>query len=170
MIHPWVTLRLFSKTSTPNCTISPELISWGSDSLDDKRLLLTNVPLLLFVSCKTERIKQVNKRYLTSYLKKELPAIVPQKSMMPREHFAVKDCVVYRRFRPCYGAPYLDRLLKTQDSVLKRVWIWTANKNCFSAHFVWYHRVIVCTRRWVGCYIFTPTPANYNHRLEQHVN
>lgn len=50
MIHPWVIFRLFSTTSTPNWTISPELNSWFSVS-DWSLLLLTKVPLLLFVSC-----------------------------------------------------------------------------------------------------------------------
>ena len=44
----------FSTTSTPNCTISPDLSSLGSLSSDPllRRTLFTKVPLLLFVSCK----------------------------------------------------------------------------------------------------------------------
>ena len=44
----------FSTTSTPNWTISPENISWGSLSSAPllRRTLFMNVPLLLFVSCR----------------------------------------------------------------------------------------------------------------------
>ena len=47
-------VREFSMTSTPNCMISPELISCGELSSEAllRRWLLTNVPLLLFVSCR----------------------------------------------------------------------------------------------------------------------
>lgn len=48
MMHPCVSLREFSVTSTPNCTISPDDISYGSDVL--MRCVLINVPLLLPVS------------------------------------------------------------------------------------------------------------------------
>lgn len=52
-IQPWVSfLDEFSVTSTPNCTISPELTSNASDCAFPwlKRWLFINVPLLLPVS------------------------------------------------------------------------------------------------------------------------
>lgn len=61
MMQPCVSLREFSVTSTPNCTISPEDISYGSDALI--RWLFINVPLLLPVSYRggEERCKHQNK-------------------------------------------------------------------------------------------------------------
>lgn len=48
MMQPCVSFREFSVTSTPNCTTSPDDISYGSDALI--RWLFINVPLLLPVS------------------------------------------------------------------------------------------------------------------------
>lgn len=64
-MHPWVIFLLFSTTSTPNWTISPELNSWFSGS-DWSLLLLTNVPLLLLVSWKFQiQIEHVSSVYNT---------------------------------------------------------------------------------------------------------
>ena len=51
----------FSTTSTPNCTISPDLISLGSLSSEPllSRTLLTKVPLLLLVSCKKNQKRNI---------------------------------------------------------------------------------------------------------------
>lgn len=67
IIHPWVIFLLFSTTSTPNWTISPEHNSWFSVS-DWSLLLLTNVPLLLLVSWNGNKfLKSSNLYYYTCH-------------------------------------------------------------------------------------------------------
>lgn len=58
MMQPCVSLREFSVTSTPNCTISPDDISYGSDALI--RWLFINVPLLLPVSWDPKKKMKIN--------------------------------------------------------------------------------------------------------------
>ena len=61
----------FSTTSTPNCTISPDLSSLGSLSSEPllRRTLFTNVPLLLLVSCKKNWKNKRKTQSLTSHTK-----------------------------------------------------------------------------------------------------
>lgn len=82
-MQPCVSRRVFSITSTPNWTMSPELTSYGSDSVLVwlRRTLLMKVPLLLPVSCNRERhshlVFNAFAEFNKSHLDEELSVVVP---------------------------------------------------------------------------------------------